>query len=444
MLVKSGKSGNFSCLMKNYFIILLILLSNTFFAQKDSIDKILKENNNDSLKLNRAIIFIDTKVNTFNDKLILLDYLKEQTLNPENKKQSAFFLFQYGQLHYDHSKYTEAINFLYKALPLAEETNYIWLEGKIYNYLGIIFSDQGDSKKAVTCFIKTYNIAVKTNDIGQQFVSTNNVAVDLTNIGEHEKALYYLTKAESLVKTNKKFKKKDYLISIHGNKLEAYGYLNNLNEAKKQLDSVIKYYNLFKHQSSTNKISFNTFNSDYLIFTKNFKSAIKFLEENLELIADHEFHEKIKVYKNLHICYHNLNMYKQAYDAIINYNLYSDSIASFEKLRLSNEHEESYKNLKIENDLKIANLTNANNELKLKRNQIVFVLGGCLFVIFIVAFYIVIKLLNKNKQKNILLEKQKTLIEDKQTEILSSIRYAKRIQESLLPSKKYISKNINK
>jgi hypothetical protein len=80
MLVKSGKSGNFSCLMKNYFIILLILLSNTFFAQKDSIDKILKENNNDSLKLNRAIIFIDTKVNTFNDKLILLDYLKEQTL----------------------------------------------------------------------------------------------------------------------------------------------------------------------------------------------------------------------------------------------------------------------------------------------------------------------------------------------------------------------------
>ena len=49
-----------------------------------------------------------------------------------------------------------------------------------------------------------------------------------------------------------------------------------------------------------------------------------------------------------------------------------------------------------------------------------------------------------NDEKNILLEKQKTLIEDKQTEILSSIRYAKRIQDSLLPSKKYISKNINK
>ncbi|MFN8229518.1 MAG: tetratricopeptide repeat protein [Bacteroidia bacterium] len=430
--------------MKKCLFILLILFTSSFKAQKDSIDKILKKYNNDSLKLDRAVFFIDTKVKTFNDKIILLDYLKEQTLNPENKKQNAFFLFQYGQLYYDQSKYSEAINYLYKALPIAEETNYIWLEGKIYNYLGIIFSDQGDSKKAVTCFIKTYNIAIKTNDIGQQFVSTNNVAVDLTNIGEHEKALYYLTKAEDLVKTNKKFKKKDYLISIHGNKLNAYGYLNNFNEAKKQLDSVVKYYNLYKHQSSNTNISFNTFNSDYLIFTKDYKPAIKYLEDNLNLIADHEFHEKIKVYKNLHICYNKLNMYKQAYDAITNYYRFYDSIASSEKLRLSNEHEESYKNLKIENDLKIANLTNSNNELKLKRNQIIFLLGGCLIVILIIAFYIVTKLLNKNKQKNILLEKQKTLIEDKQTEILSSIRYAKRIQDSLLPSKKYISKNINK
>ena len=63
-------------------------------------------------------------------------------------------------------------------------------------------------------------------------------------------------------------------------------------------------------------------------------------------------------------------------------------------------------------------------------------------VVFI-AFFVVIKLYRKNKQKNVQLENQKNLIEEKQSEILSSIRYAKRIQESLFPSQKYISKKIN-
>jgi ligand-binding sensor domain-containing protein len=42
------------------------------------------------------------------------------------------------------------------------------------------------------------------------------------------------------------------------------------------------------------------------------------------------------------------------------------------------------------------------------------------------------------------LKKEKELVEEKQKEILDSIRYAKRIQNSLLPTQKYIEKSINK
>jgi hypothetical protein len=40
-------------------------------------------------------------------------------------------------------------------------------------------------------------------------------------------------------------------------------------------------------------------------------------------------------------------------------------------------------------------------------------------------------------------EKQKNLVEEKQKDILDSIHYAKRIQQSLLPTEKYIEKKLN-
>lgn len=51
----------------------------------------------------------------------------------------------------------------------------------------------------------------------------------------------------------------------------------------------------------------------------------------------------------------------------------------------------------------------------------------------------------RNKQKaNDIISHQKALVEEKQKEILDSIHYAKRIQQSLLPTTKYIDNNINR
>jgi hypothetical protein len=53
-----------------------------------------------------------------------------------------------------------------------------------------------------------------------------------------------------------------------------------------------------------------------------------------------------------------------------------------------------------------------------------------------------------NKQKKLIeeqkkiVEDQKHLVDEKQKEILDSIRYAKRIQDSLLPTETYIQKKL--
>ena len=46
--------------------------------------------------------------------------------------------------------------------------------------------------------------------------------------------------------------------------------------------------------------------------------------------------------------------------------------------------------------------------------------------------------------KNDIIEKQKQEVEEKQKEIIDSINYAKRIQQSQLPTEKYINKSIKR
>ncbi|HWY10334.1 MAG TPA: hypothetical protein VN026_03360, partial [Bacteroidia bacterium] len=69
------------------------------------------------------------------------------------------------------------------------------------------------------------------------------------------------------------------------------------------------------------------------------------------------------------------------------------------------------------------------------------VLGFILMLIIAVVSYRAFK----HKQKaNIIIEQQKIIVEEKQKEIIDSIQYAKRIQQSLLPTDKYIERNLKK
>src|SRR6202007_3439805 len=76
------------------------------------------------------------------------------------------------------------------------------------------------------------------------------------------------------------------------------------------------------------------------------------------------------------------------------------------------------------------------------------VIGGLLLVIAFLIF--VFNRLQVARKQNIIIEKQKQdveeqkkLVEEKQKELMDSIHYAKRIQTSLLPTSKYLERNLN-
>ena len=71
--------------------------------------------------------------------------------------------------------------------------------------------------------------------------------------------------------------------------------------------------------------------------------------------------------------------------------------------------------------------------------QRTYALGGIIGFALMLVVAIVLIRSNKQKQKAKLeIEMQKEMVEEKQKEIIDSITYAKRIQNSLLPTEKYI------
>jgi serine phosphatase RsbU (regulator of sigma subunit) len=132
-----------------------------------------------------------------------------------------------------------------------------------------------------------------------------------------------------------------------------------------------------------------------------------------------------------------LNYYKQAKQL-------GDSILNDDKLREITEMQINYNYNKrqIEDSIKYQlEVTGKEKELiaQKKNTGITLVILG---IILILLFFVVKGYLEKNKA-NTLITQQKILVEQKQREILDSINYAKKIQNTLLAHSDFLNQNLN-
>jgi Flp pilus assembly protein TadB len=86
-------------------------------------------------------------------------------------------------------------------------------------------------------------------------------------------------------------------------------------------------------------------------------------------------------------------------------------------------------------------------EIQKERNKTLYVFVIVVVVALLVCAFFINKLNKSNKEKakaHDLISEQKEELLQKQKEITSSIQYAKRIQEALLPNQRYIKKHLDK
>lgn len=186
--------------------------------------------------------------------------------------------------------------------------------------------------------------------------------------------------------------------------------------------------------------------SNYAMAINSCKTAFEYSKKTKSLIWQ----------KNACMClyenYYNSKKYKEAIDYFVIGNALGDSILSER-----NKKEMTRKEFQFEYQLKatadsikqvegnkVKDLQIKAQESQLKQEKIVRIsLFVVAFLILAFAVFIYNRFKITQKQK-LIIENQKSELEVKQKEILDSIHYAKRIQTSLLPSVKYISKNIPK
>jgi len=129
--------------------------------------------------------------------------------------------------------------------------------------------------------------------------------------------------------------------------------------------------------------------------------------------------------------------------------LYNDSLNNEEnnkkilQIQMNYEYEIKESILKTEHKSELKNQELIADERNRKQKLVTsFVIGGLLLVLVFAGF--VFRSLRITKKQKLLIEQQKIIVEQHQKDIIDSIHYAKRIQTSILPTEKYIEKNINR
>jgi hypothetical protein len=322
--------------------------------------------------------------------------------------------------------YDLSMQYCLKYLSYLEENNFTDDIDKLNNTIGNLHYKQGNNAEAYSYYQKAKQYYLKINDQDNYGKVMNNISLIKQSINDFDSSFYYSNLAiDAFTTTDNNLAKANSILSV------AF-ILNKRGSAKLALKKANDAYQIYK----TNNVALGKFNSLITISeiysaAKQYDSAIvnlsaaKFLADTIKL--NHLYQE---LYRQLADNYFNIGDFKNAYNMQALYSQYTDTVNTAKISEKAIEMDVKYDISKKEIEL-----SRIQSEKKLQQNILIVVSLGLLLLLAL-TFYI-FKLLKVSRM-------QKKAIEEKQNEILDSIRYAKRIQTSLLTPEKYIEKNITR
>jgi serine phosphatase RsbU (regulator of sigma subunit)/tetratricopeptide (TPR) repeat protein len=442
--------------MKYFFIVF------TFFVQVIACHSVFCQENNDSLlqvvknekNVNSQIdMLIDLSINTINTNFeealsyaqFALFKLKELPHHDENKSKEALLKNIRGICYLNLGQYDKSINSFLQSLTLAEEIQDSARMSKALNNLGMIYGFKRDHEKSINYFKESSKIAEFTGDIISLSISYSNIAASCFDVGNYDEGQIYYDKAMDIFKEIGDDEGIAALYVMNGNRL------SKQNKFKKAL----KFYDLAE------SIYLETGNIESQMSLYDYKAQLyekvnkkdkalfyynKLLEVAKELNATHSL---LIAYNGIALIYKEKGEYKKALDNFIIYEAWKDSVYDLNKENAIAEMQAKYdfekeerENKLLKQEASIAQLEIENKEKQLENSKVImFSVGAVGGLLLLLAF----TLYKQNKLKEetnlklkavnqeIVLANQ--IIEEKNKDILSSIEYAKYIQQAILPKK---------
>lgn len=337
--------------------------------------------------------------------------------------------------------YENALNYHLKALKIQEETGDEKLIPNSYNNIGGIYLGLGNYEKAKNYYQKCLKIYEDNENKTGIAISFNNLGIIYQKQGDSEKALESYLKS---LKISKEIKHDPLKASALGNIGIIYTGQGNYVKAMNNFEACLK---ISKEMGDKQGIGLAYINMG-IIYSRqgNFSEAFEYLNKSLVLSKEIGSKKDSKeAYSALSGLYEKKGDYKQAYayhklyfdikDKLLN----EQSSKQIAEMNTKYDSEKKDKEL-IQKDAEINEQQAETEKQNLQRN--VFIIGFSL--VLVLAFFIYRGYRHKKtangllEEKNILIENQKQLVEEKNLKITDSINYAKRIQQAILPSEELI------
>lgn len=390
-------------------------------------------------------------------------YFKALKIDEElgNRAGISIHFNNIGLVYLDQGDAPNALEYYFKALKIDEELGSKNGIGRLFGNIGNVYASQND-------FVKALDYYFKALKIDEELGNKDGVGRHLGNIGniydrqaDHHKALNYHFRA---LKIAEELGNSSAVARHFGNIGVAYKALADTSLTTSNRDSTIR--NEFQSKALhyfSNALKINEKSGDkygiamhlsnigslYIDQAKNitsmkelelkYKAAEEFLLRalsiNIEIGAKNE---EMIVEGFITELYEITGRHKEALGHYKRAMALKSILFSEEKNK-----EITRKGMNYEFEKKEAIAKAEQDKKDAVTKIIIYSVSGGFVLVFILAIFIFRGYRQKQKA-NIVISEQKFLVEEKQKEILDSIHYAKRIQNSLMPTEKYIDKSFNR
>jgi serine phosphatase RsbU (regulator of sigma subunit) len=427
---------------KYLFFLFLIHLSNSCLSQTNEgsyLNKI-RSAKNDTTKINLYIELIGKLIDSDPNKALKYSLQAEKLALPNNHKLPKIYYF-IAACHSYLSSYKEATDYAFEVIKASkkikgpEKYDY---EGQALELLAGINSQLGDNEMAIQNQIDAISAYKKIPGDNYYFVAYVNLANLFLEQKKYESSLYYYRFVEDNIENEGL---QEYYPYVYNGIAVSYSGQKKIKKAleyyEKSKDAILKYTS---NDLSSLAISYNNI-GDLQNETGQYTSAILNLSEAEELFKSLKDKQNLSdVYYNLSLAYKNLNQFEKSNEYMLKYMQLKDSIFDEETRQSIHDLSIKYESEKKEQQNKILAKDNEKKQL-----SIYFSLAGLVLVFFILLIIfrnnrVKARINRKLEEQNQLIEQQKAvvveqhlLLEEKNTEITDSIKYAKRIQGAILP-----------
>lgn len=441
-------------MIKNYYLYTIIILNCLNINSQNICDSLLSTisaNKHDTSKA--RFLYEKSEIYSETNPYKTIEILnKAYALSSphNNHKLTSDITNQLGYNYYFLSDYNKSLKYFIETLKICEKTDNKLGIAASHNNIGTIFLELSDTNNALKHHFKSLNIRKSIKPIDSEIrnliaMSTGNVGKTYFIAGNYEKAMEYFLISYNISKEEGNKKRQALMLNNIGG---VYGELNKLDDAYKYFNYA---YELYKELDSKENVALCLNNiAEIYARKKEYQLAINKFNHSLKISSELSSLSDMKTsYDGLYNCYLNLIDYKMAHDYLQKSNALKDSIFNENNTSEINNLLAKFDTETKEKEIKLLQADQSLKESQIKNAKII-TYSSIAVIILISAFAFYIFYMLKQKQrinhelglKNKKIEFAYKIIDEKQTEILDSINYAKRIQYALLANEEFLQKFI--